>query len=140
NTVDEAATDLLSRAFFVGNICLGIDAGATYKIRDNMEVIVSIQDLALMWPRDDVENYTYRGCYHTDCIEPLFSEILTNGQTFRYWDEWEHEIDRTLVDETLSESYVTLRPFKLNGAIEFGFGQTIFPCDYRVEGRRTNHS
>lgn len=140
NTVDEAATDLLGRAFFGGNIGLGIDAGGTYKIRDNLEVSGSIQDLGLMWQREDVENYTYRGSYQTDGIEPLFPEVPPDGQTFRYWDEWEDEIDRNLVDETLEEPYVTLRPFKLNGAIEFGFGQTIFPCDYRVEGRRTNHS
>lgn len=139
NTVDEAATDLLGRAFFGGNIGLGVDAGATYKIRNNLEISGSIQDLGMMWQREDVENYTYRGSYQTDGIEPLFPDI-TDGRTFRYWDEWEDEIDRNLVDETLNESYVTLRPFKLNGAIEFGFGETIFPCDYRVEGRKTNHS
>jgi len=40
----------------------------------------------------------------------------------------------------LQESYITLRPLKFNGAIEFGFGEIVLPCDYRVEGRKTKHS
>lgn len=139
-TVDEASGDLLGKAFFGGNIGLGLDMGGAYKVRPNLEISGSILDLGLMWQRDDVETYTYRGTYQTDGIEPLFPEILPNGETFPYWDEWEDEIDRNLVDETIYEPYVTMRPFKLNGAIEFGFGETILPCDYRVEGRRTHHS
>ncbi len=139
-TVQEASSDLLGKAFFGGNIGVGLDMGGTYKIRENLEISGSILDLGLMWQREDVETYTYRGTYQTDGIEPLFPEILPNGQTFPYWDEWEDEIDRNLVDETLHESYVTLRPFKLNGAIEFGFGENIIPCDYRVEGKKSHHS
>ncbi len=139
-TVDEAFGNILKKAFFGGNIGVGLDMGGTYKIRENLEISGSILDLGLMWQREDVENYTYRGSYQTDGIEPLFPEILPNGQTFPYWDEWEDELDRNLVDETLQESYVTLRPLKLNGAIEFGFGETIIPCDYRVEGKKAHHS
>lgn len=139
-TVQEASRDLLGRAFFGGNIGVGIDMGATYALRNNMRISGSIVDLGVMWQRDDVENYTYRGSYQTDGLEPLFPEILPNGQTIPYWDIFEDEVDRNLVDETLSEAYITWRPYKINMAVEYDFGETYMPCDYRIENKRKTHS
>ncbi|MFO8146277.1 MAG: DUF5723 family protein [Gillisia sp.] len=135
-TVQEASRDLLSKSFFGGNIGAGLDLGATYKIQDNLIVTGSVQDLGLMFQRDDVENYTYKGTYQTDGIEPLFPEIGTDGTALPYWDEFEDEVDKNLVDETLNESYVTWRPFKLNASLEFGFGKNFPPCDYRIRTKR----
>ncbi|CAN5172423.1 hypothetical protein BH23BAC2_BH23BAC2_16610 [soil metagenome] len=139
-TVQEASRDLLGKAFFGGNIGIGGDIGFTYQLRNKLEVSGSVVDLGVMWQRNDVENYTYKGTYQTDGIEPLFPETLPNGSTFSYWDEWEDEIDRNLVDETLNESYTTWRPFKFNAGVEFGFGETFMPCDYRVDNKKGHHS
>ncbi|WP_245545613.1 DUF5723 family protein [Gillisia limnaea] len=135
-TVQEASKDLLSKSFFGGNIGVGIDLGATYKIQNNLIVTGSIQDLGLMFQRDDVENYTYKGTYQTDGIEPLFPGIGPSGAAFPYWDEFEDEVDRNLVDETLNESYVTWRPFKLNASLQFRFGEDCPPCDYRIQTKK----
>ncbi len=135
-TVQEASRDLLSKSFFGGNIGAGLDLGATYIIQDNLILTGSIQDLGLMFQRDDVENYTYKGTYQTDGIEPLFPEIGPDGAALPYWDEFEDDVDRNLVDETLNESYVTWRPFKLNASLQFRFGKNFPPCDYRIRTKR----
>ncbi|MFO7719506.1 MAG: DUF5723 family protein [Gillisia sp.] len=135
-TVQEASRDLLSKSFFGGNIGAGVDLGATYKIRDNLILTGSVQDLGLMFQRDDVENYTYKGTYQTDGIEPLFPEIGLDGTALPYWDEFEDEVDRNLVDKTLNESYVTWRPFQLNASLQFGFGENCPPCDYRIRTQK----
>ncbi len=62
--------------------------------------------------------------------------LLPNVQAIPYWDNFEVDVDRNLRDKTLNESYVTFRPFKLNASLEFGFGQIIPPCDYRVLTKR----
>lgn len=135
-TVQDAYKELIKRSLFGGNIGAGIDLGVTYKIKQNLTVTGSVQDLGLMFQRDDVENYTYKGSYQTDGIEPLFPEIAPNGQAIPYWDIFEDEVDRNLRDKTLNESYITFRPFKLNASLEFGFGEIIPPCDYRVISKR----
>lgn len=139
-TVQDATRELVSRAFFGGNLGAGIDLGATYQFRSNLIVTGSVQDLGLMYQRDDVENYTYKGSYQTDGIEPLFPEIAPNGQTFPYWDIFEDDVDRNLVDETLNESYFTWRPFRLNASIEYKFGESFSLCDYRVLTTSSYHS
>lgn len=139
-TVQEAYKELIKRSFFGGNIGAGIDLGITYKIEENLTVTASAQDIGLMFQRDDVENYTYKGSYQTDGIEPLFPEIAPNGNAIPYWDIFEDEVDRNLRDKTLNESYVTLRPFKVNASLEFGFGHIIPPCDYRILAKRRFHS
>lgn len=48
-TVEEATADLLKRSFFGGNIGVGVDFGATYKIEDKITVTGSVQDLGMMF-------------------------------------------------------------------------------------------
>lgn len=139
-TVQEASRELIGRSFFGGNIGAGLDMGGTFRVKDNVVVSGSILDLGLMWQREDVESYTYKGTYQTDGIEPLFPGLGTDGETFRYWDEFEDEVDRNLVDKTLRESYVTWRPMKFNAAVEMTFGESYLPCDYRVEAKKQYHS
>lgn len=139
-TVQDASKSLLQKSLLGGNIGGGIDIGATYKIRENLEVTGSVLDLGLMYHRKDVENYTYEGSYETSGIEPLFPEIGPDGQAFPYWDEFEDEVDRNLKDETLNEAYMTWRPFKVNASLEMRFGEIIVPCDYRIRSKRKFHS
>lgn len=139
-TVQDASKDLLGRAFFGGNLGLGLDFGATYRIRENLTISGSILDLGMMWQREDVESYTYRGSYQTDGLEPLFPNIEPDGSTIPYWDIFEDEVDRNLVDKTYTDPYTTWRPLKFNTAVEFGFGESILPCDYRVLSKQDFHS
>lgn len=139
-TVQDGTAEILKRSFFGGNIGAGMDIGATYVINDDFIATGSIQDIGFVLQQQDVENYLYYGTYSTSGIEPLFPEVAPNGQTFRYWDIFEDEVDKNLIDETLHEKYVTWRPFKINTSIEYGFGQSFAPCDYRkpVNRRHTD--
>jgi hypothetical protein len=136
NTIQDASKDLLGRSFFGGNLGVGLDVGGTYRLGENIMVSGSVLDLGMMWQRDDVESYTYRGTYQTNGIEPLFPENNPNGNTFSYWDLFEDEVDRNLVDETLSAPYTTWRPLKFNAAVEMNFDAFYPPCDYRVLAKK----
>lgn len=119
------------RAFLGGNLGLGLDAGFTWYPSDQYRVTGSILDIGFMHHSKGVENYRYYGDYQTDGIELLFPG------TSDYWDEWEDELDRNLKDETLTNSYVTWRPVKVNASVDFGWFENAEPCDcYRPMGRR----
>ncbi len=119
------------RAFLGGNLGLGIDAGFTWYPTDQYRVTGSILDIGFMRQTKNVESYRYYGDYETSGIE-----LLLPG-TREYWDEWEDELDRNLKDETLTNSYTTWRPVKLNVSLDFGFSENAEPCNcYRPMGRR----
>ncbi len=119
------------RAFLGGNLGLGFDAGFTWYPSDQYRVTGSILDIGFMQQTKGVENYRYYGDYQTDGIELLFPG------TREYWDEWEDELDRNLRDETLTNSYVTWRPVKINASLDYGFSENAEPCNcYRPMGRR----
>lgn len=121
------------KAFFGGNLGLGLDAGFTWYPEDHIQVTGSILDIGFIYQSKNVENYRYYGNYTTDGIELLFPE----GNSPSYWDEWEDELDRNLKDETLTNSYVTWRPVKLNASVDFGWFENSEPCNcYRPMGRR----
>ena len=119
------------RAFLGGNLGLGLDAGFTWYASDQYRITGSILDIGFIRQFKNVENYRYYGDYQTDGIELLFPG------TREYWDEWEDDLDRSLRDETLTNSYVTWRPVKINASVDFGFLENAEPCNcYRPIGRR----
>ena len=140
STVDQAGLELLSRSFFGQNIGVGMDLGFTYKVTEQLTLSGSVQDFGVMFHQKDVENYQYKGTFQTDGIEPLFPELEPNESAFSYWDIFEEEVDRRLVDETLTDPYKTWRPLKYNASVEFGSGTAFLPCDYLIytEPRFTN--
>ena len=135
-TVQEATKELLKNSFFGGNIGVGMDIGGTYKIDQFFTATGSVQDIGVMYQRKDVENYLYYGTYETSGLEPLFPEVTPNGKAIPYWDIFEDEVDANLKDETLNESYVTWRPFKINGSIQYSFGESVGPCNYLTPLKR----
>jgi len=135
-TVQEATKDLLKKSFFGGNFGMGIDLGASYRLDENFTVTGSIQDFGVMYQRADVENYLYYGTYETSGLEPLFPEVPAGGKAIPYWDIFEDEVDANLKDETVHESYITWRPLKINTSLQYGFGETVGPCNYLRPMRR----
>lgn len=129
-TVEEATAELLKRSFFGGNVGVGMDFGLSYLVNEQFIATASVQDVGMMFQRDDVENYHYYGSYQTDGLEPLFPELDETGKALPYWDIFEDEVDRNLIDETTQQPYVTWRPAKFNLGVEYGFGQSFLPCDY----------
>lgn len=126
-------TEVGKRAFLGGNLGLGFDAGFTWYLSDQYRFTGSILDVGFINQTRNVENYRYYGTYETDGIEILFPE----GRSPAYWDEWEDDLDRNLKDQTLSNSYITWRPVKVNASVDFGFYENAEPCNcHKPMGRR----
>ena len=122
------------RAFLGGNLGLGLDMGFTWYPENQYRVTGSILDLGFMSQSKNVENYRYYGDYETNGIELLFSGI---GNSPAYWDRWEDDLDRHLKDQTLTNSYITWRPVKINASVDFGFEENAEPCNcHKPMGRR----
>ena len=129
-----AMSELGKKAFFGGNLGIGFDAGFTWYPDDQYRVTGSVLDIGFMNQTKDVENYRYHGSYQTSGIELLFPGA---GNSPSYWDEWEDDLDRQLKDETLTNSYITWRPVKVNASVDFGFSENNEPCNcHKPMGRR----
>ena len=128
-------SELAKRAFFGGNLGLGLDMGFTWYPSDQYRITGSILDIGFINHSKNTENYRYYGDYETDGIELLFPG--TGESSPAYWDRWEDDLDRHLKDETLYNSYVTWRPVKLNASIDYGFVENAEPCNcHKPMGRR----
>lgn len=131
----ETINSLGRKAFFGGNLGVGIDLGFTYYLNDQFRLTGSVLDFGFIHQYKDVENYRYHGTYYTDGIELMFPE--PGEPTASYWDQWEDDLDRHLQDETTFESYITWRPVKVNASLDFGFDEDTEPCNCHVPtGRR----
>ncbi|HEY9185436.1 MAG TPA: DUF5723 family protein [Salegentibacter sp.] len=131
-TVEEGTAELLKRSFFGGNVGVGMDLGLSYLVTEQFVASASVQDIGVMFQRENVESYHYYGSYQTDGLEPLFPDLDETGRAIPYWDDFEDEVDKNLIDRTYNDPYVTWRPAKFNLAIEYGFGQAFLPCNYLV--------
>ena len=105
----------LGRAFLGGNLGVGVDVGFSYKLRDQWTVTASAIDLGAILYAKDVETYRARGNFVFEGLEVP----LTGGNGQDVLDELEDSIPF----DTLSTSYVALRPLKLNGSIKYSFNK-----------------
>ncbi|WP_208997317.1 DUF5723 family protein [Patiriisocius marinistellae] len=137
----ERTSSLIGGAFFGGNVGVGIDAGVTYAVTNQLEATASILDLGAIFHRKDTENYRASGNYTLDGIELIFPEIVDGEPTFPYYDNLEDEIEREIPIDTLTTNYSQFRPAKINAGLTYNFGRTINrsgDCDCRnMGGKRT---
>ncbi|MCB0456951.1 MAG: DUF5723 family protein [Flavobacteriaceae bacterium] len=115
--------EMLKRAFFGGNLGVGMDVGATYAITSNWTASASILDLGVIFHSKDVENYSASGDYTLHGIELIFPPLSEGEGTFPYYDDLEDEIEREIPIDTLYNAYSQLRPLKLHAGLEYGFGK-----------------
>lgn len=110
------AKDIVHNTFFNGSLGLGIDAGVTYYIKDNLQFTASIIDLGFIKQSKDIETLTYKGTYQYEGANPDF---LGNDNPENVFDEFEAAIPR----DTLYNKYTTLRPTKVYSSIQYSFGE-----------------
>lgn len=115
--------DLGRKAFLGGNLGVGLDAGFTFYLNDHTRFTGSVIDFGFINYNKDVENYHYYGSYVTDGIELTFPD--PGEPRPAYWDIWEEDLDRHLLDETTHESYLAWRPVKLNASVDYGFNENL---------------
>ena len=132
-----ATNEIVGRAFFGGNLGLGVDLGATYDFTDRLQFSASILDLGAVFHTKDVENYRASGTYTLDGIELIFPPLSAGDAALPYYDELEDEIEREIPIDTLTNSYTRMRPLKLNAGARYSFGRVLGnsgECDCRNMG------
>lgn len=110
------AKDITHNTFFNGSLGLGIDAGITYYIKDNLQLTASIIDLGFVQQSKDIETLTYKGTYQYEGVNPDF---LGTNDPENVFDEFDKAIPR----DTLYNKYTTWRPTKFYYSIQYSFGE-----------------
>ncbi|MCK8521650.1 DUF5723 family protein [Aquimarina sp. D1M17] len=127
--VKKAINKIIGRALFGGNLGIGVDVGFTHRINDQLSVTGSANDLGVVFYTKDVETYRARGNYVFDGFE---TPIQFTGQPSQ---DFVDELEEAIPLDTLSTSYVTMRPLKLNGSLKYSFNQyEDGTCYYCIEG------
>ncbi|MDN3674162.1 DUF5723 family protein [Flavobacterium branchiarum] len=110
------ASDIAHKTFLGGNYGIGFDAGITYYPKKNIQFTASIIDVGFIRHSKEVENFTYKGYYQYEGVNPNFTNPSKPENVF---DEFEAAIPR----DTLYNKYTTWRPVKFNSSIQYSFGE-----------------
>jgi len=132
-----SASEVIGRAFFGGNLGVGLDLGATYSVTPQILATASILDLGAIFHTRDVESYTATGNYTLNGIELIFPPLSEGENTIPYYDNLEEEIEREIPIDTINDSYTEMRPLKFNASLQYGFGRSVGSsqeCDCRNRG------
>jgi hypothetical protein len=121
----QLTSKIIGRAFFGGNLGLGIDLGATYEINEKWTASASILDLGAIFHKKDVETYNVSGEYTLDGIELLFPPLGDGEAAPPYYDDLIEDIEDTFPVDTLYNSYTQMRPVKMYASLKYNFGKAI---------------
>jgi len=124
DNTSQIRNELIGRAFFGGNIGLGVDIGGTYEINELWTASASVLDLGAVFYTKDIESYQVKGGYTLDGIELLFPGF-GEGESPPYYDDLINEIEDSFPIDTLNSSYTKIRPVKMNASIKYNFGKSI---------------
>lgn len=119
----QVTSEILGRAFFGGNLGVGVDLGFTYEINDAWKLSASALDVGAIFHSKDIESYRAHGTYTLDGINLIFPAIGDGESTFPYYDNLEDELEREIPIDTIYNSYTQFRPVKLNAGLSYGFGR-----------------
>ena len=118
-----ATNTILSRAFFSGNLGVGVDLGATYEINEKWTASASFIDLGAIFHTKDVESYAINGEYTLDGIELLFPPIGSGNSAPPYYDDLIDEIEEAFLLDSIYDSYSQMRPLKAYASLKYNFGR-----------------
>jgi len=119
-----ANSELVKRAFFGGDLGLGVDLGFTYHLSDRTTVTGSVLDLGFMYHYSDPKSYSLNG---KATIEGIEIDILEDfGSLNRdFWQDLVDDVETLVPFETDTKSYITFRPTKLYASIRNDFGEPV---------------
>ncbi|MEZ4875832.1 MAG: DUF5723 family protein, partial [Flavobacteriaceae bacterium] len=120
-----SAGEVMGRAFFGGNLGVGLDLGTTYHINSDWTATASLLDIGLIFHSKDVKTYQATGDYVLNGIELIFPPLSQGEGTFPYYDDLEDEIEREIPIDTLYNAYSQLRPLKVNASLQYSFGKAL---------------
>ncbi|KDN56155.1 DUF5723 family protein [Flavobacterium seoulense] len=111
----DVATDIQKQVLFGGNLGLGFDLGFTYYPKKNTQITASILDVGFIRHTKDIENYTYKGYYKYEGINPNFTDFDNPDGVYSDFQE-------SVKLDTLYNKYTTWRPVKLNASYQYSYG------------------
>ena len=111
----DVATDVRKQLLLGGDLGLGFDLGFTYYPKKNTQITASILDVGFIRHTKDVENFTYKGFYKYEGINPSFS---SSDNPDGVYSDFQDAIKR----DTLYNKYTTWRPVKLNASYQYSYG------------------
>ncbi len=123
-----APSDYIKKLFFSGNYGVGVDLGFTYHFKKQWTLSGSAQDIGFIYYTKDVESYTVKGNFKLDGFNLGFD--LDNPED--YWNDLKDRFEEDVVVDTLTANYSSIRPLKLNGAINYSFGKEYDDCRFET--------
>lgn len=126
----------LGRAIVSNNVGVGFDIGGTYTFDRHWTATASIIDIGAIFHTKDLRNYRLSGNYTTDGIELEFPDVLDGEELTDYWQNLQDEFEENIpYEDSLSNSYTTWRPTKINASVNRGFGRNLNgDCDCTNSG------
>ena len=140
DTANEGGTlssTLVKRAFFGGDLGLGVDLGFTYHLSERTRVTGSVVDLGFMYHGNDAKSYSLNGSATVEGIQINILEDFANLNR-DFWQDLVDEVEASVPFETNTNGYVTFRPTKLYGSLRHDFGKPVggegsgFDCDCKA--------
>ncbi|MFD0834191.1 DUF5723 family protein [Mariniflexile aquimaris] len=120
---DAAVTEIKKRALMGGDKGLGFDVGFSYQLDKQWYVDASLLDIGFITHSKDVENYSVKGTYEFEGIDPFFTEFETGQTADEYWSKIEDEFNDVFQADTTYNKYTTWRPIKFNASLNYAFGE-----------------
>jgi hypothetical protein len=118
----KAFRNLVGRAYFGGNLGLGIDLGGTYEFSKDFRATASLLDLGAIFHSQRTEITSARGDYTFDGVELVFPDVESGDVTIPAFDNFEEEFKKAIPIDTSSGSYSQWRPAKFNAGLHYNFG------------------
>jgi hypothetical protein len=126
NRVHVNINDAIGNIFLSKNIGAGFDVGFTYHYTPQIEFTGSILDVGFVRYSKNVKNLSIAGSHQFDGVEVLFDE--SNQDYWQpinkdYLDELYREAKANISGEINTNSFISWRPIKFNGAVRYSFGR-----------------
>lgn len=119
-------TETIGNFFLSENIGVGVDLGFTYHYTPQIEFTGSILDIGFISYSKNIRNTSIKGSHQFDGIAVLFDE--TNKDYWSpinkdYLTELYNEAKANIPSTIDTNSFVSWRPIKFNGAVTYSFGR-----------------
>lgn len=118
-----------SKLLLGGNLGLGLDLGFTYKLKEQWLMTGSILDLGFVNNSSDVRSRKVLGDFQIDGFQFYFDPNSPED----YWESLSEEFEEEIISEELTDSYLSIRPIKLNASISYSFGQSMDDCRFLID-------
>ena len=110
----------VKNVFIGGNLGVGLDAGFTYHLKENIIVTSSVLDLGFISYSNNVVTYKVKGDFEVNGLGLLDPPA---NETLNYWENLSDDFNTQIPKDTINKTYVSFRSPKMNGSLQYAFGK-----------------